>query len=579
MFPRSRPCSARPCKAYEDNHATDPPYRYVNPFRLPGRNAGAYAGLGGRGLTSRIISREVPPNCLPLGADNKIVFAPGLLTGSQAPSSGRLSVGAKSPLTGGIKESNVGGTAGVCLARMGIGALIVEGVADGTYILEIDGDEVRFQPAGELNGQSNYAVGRSLVDRYGAKTPYITIGPAGEAGLAVATVAVSDLEGRPTRHAGRGGMGAVLGAKGVKAMVLLGKGSAREPRDPERFKTAGKRLAKELAAGRKALTRYGTAVLVNVINEAGALPVNNFRHGSLAGVEAISGETLVKNCESRGGRTGHGCHPGCVIRCSNIYHGANGNYLTSALEYETITLLGSNCGLRNLDQIAELDFMCDDLGMDTMETGTAMAVAMEAGTLQWGDFEGMKRCLGEMASGTVLGRLLGQGAQTVGRTLGVKRVPTVKGQAIAGYDPRVLKGTGATYATTPMGGDHTAGNCLPGRTGLNDRDKEGQVRASREIQRYTTLFDNLGMCIFVGPVKQSMAAVGELFNSYCGLAYGENELLALADGILKDELAFNEKAGITRYQNDLPAFFRTEALHTGLVFDVSSEELVNAFDQ
>ncbi|BBO81696.1 aldehyde ferredoxin oxidoreductase [Desulfosarcina ovata subsp. sediminis] len=537
-----------------------------------------YAGLGGRGLTSRIISREVPPNCHPLGVDNKIVFAPGLLTGTHAPSSGRLSVGAKSPLTGGIKESNVGGTAGVSMARMGIGALIVEGAADAAYVLEVSGDDIRFRSAGELKNQSNYAVGRHLADRYGPKTPYIAVGPAGEAGLAVATVAVSDLEGRPTRHAGRGGMGAVLGAKGVRAIVFPGKGSARQPEDAVRFKAAAKGLAKELADGRKALTRYGTAVLVNVINAAGALPVNNFRHGSLAGTDAISGETLARHCDSRGGRTGHPCHPGCVIRCSNIYHAADGNYLTSALEYETITLLGTNCGLRDLDQIAELDFMCDDFGMDTMETGTALAVAMEAGLLPWGDFEGMKRCLAEMVDGTVLGRLLGQGAHTLGRTLGVTRIPTVKGQAIAGYDPRVLKGTGATYATSPMGGDHTAGNCLPGRTGLNDREKTGQVSASREIQTYTTLFDNLGLCIFVGPVKGSMAAVCELFNSYTGLAYGEAELNALAEEILQDELIFNEKAGISRYQNDLPAFFRTEAVHSGLVFDVPPDELVNAFD-
>ena len=537
-----------------------------------------YAGLGGRGLTSRIVSREVPPNCMPLGEDNKIVFAPGLLTGTHAPSSGRLSVGAKSPLTGGIKESNVGGTAGVCMARMDIGALIIEGAVDGTYILEVSVDGIRFRPAGELKNQTNYAVSRELAAHYGPKTPYIAVGPAGDARLPVATVAVSDLEGRPARHAGRGGMGAVLGAKGIKAVVFLGQGPVRRPKNPERFKAATKALAKELAASKKALTRYGTAVLVNVINEAGALPVNNFRHGSLADVDALSGETLVNHCESRGGRTGHACHPGCVIRCSNIYHAADGKYLTSALEYETITLLGTNCGLRDLDQIAELDFMCDDFGMDTMETGTALAVAMEGGLLPWGDFEGMKRCLGEMISGTVLGRLLGQGATVVGKTLGVTRIPTVKGQAIAGYDPRVLKGTGATYATTPMGGDHTAGNCLPGRTGLNDREKEGQVQASREIQLYTTLFDNLGMCIFVGPVQQSMTAVCELFNSYCGMVYAESDLIALAEDILLDEVRFNEKAGISRHQNDLPKFFRTEALHSGLVFDVPADELVQAFE-
>lgn len=541
------------------------------------KDTAVYSTLGGRGLTSRIVSQEVPPNCMPLSSENKIVFAPGLLTGTSASSSGRLSVGAKSPLTGGIKESNVGGTVGQAIAKLGIKALVLEGKPDAekSYILEVSAEGIRFRGADELKAKTNYEVGHYLAKRYGGQVAYMTIGPAGEAQLPIATVAVSDLEGRPTRHAGRGGMGAVLGSKGIKAMVFLGKGQKKEAKDQKRYQEAVKAFAKELAGSKKALTRFGTAVLVNVINEARALPVKNFRYGSLANPEPISGETLAKNCESRGGRTGHGCHPGCVIRCSNIYHNAEGKYLTSALEYETIVLLGSNCGLEDLDQIAELDFMCDDFGLDTMETGAALAVAMEAGLMEWGDFEEMKRHIKEMAKGTLVGRVLGQGAAGAGKTLGVARIPAVKGQALAGYDPRVLKGTGVTYATSPMGADHTAGNCLPGRTGLNDRDAHGQAQASREIQLFTTLCDNLGLCIFVGPVKENLSTLRRLFNSYCGLEYSEQAFLAIAHGIIQEELAFNEKAGITRFQNDLPKFFRSEELHSGLVFDVIPDELHN----
>ena len=539
-----------------------------------------YRCLGGRGLTSTIISREVPPNCAPLDPEAKVVFAPGLLTGTSAPCSGRLSIGAKSPLTSGIKESNVGGMAGQVMARAGIKALIIEGKpADKQwYVLEITATDIHFRPADELVNKTNYQVGELLRSAYGDKTPYICVGPGGENLLPVATVAVSDMEGRPTRHAGRGGMGAVLASKGIKAIVFTGKkGAPKSPKDVNAYKEVAKAFAVDLVNTKQALTKFGTAVLVNAINANGALPVNNYRYGSFDAVEQISGETLANNCEARGGKTGHGCHAGCVIKCSNIYHDADGNYLTSALEYETIALLGSNCGLSDLDQIAELDFLCDTYGLDTMETGAAMAVAMEGGLLEFSDFQGMKRLIHEMAQGTVTGRLLGQGALVVGRTLGVDRIPTVKGQSMAAYDPRALKGTGATYATSPMGGDHTAGNCLPGRTGLDDRKPEGQVKASLEAQILTVLCDNLGLCIFVGPVRPSLDFFTRLFNAFTGENMTSDGMMDLGKTILKEEVMFNEKAGISRYQNDVPQFFRTEALHSGLVFDVDQEELEMAF--
>lgn len=538
--------------------------------------------LGGRGLTSRIISREVPPNCSPFDADAKIVLAPGLLTGTVAPCSGRLSIGAKSPLTGGIKESNVGGMAGQVMARAGIRALVIEGKAEKgqLYTLEIENNSIRLRPAEALRGKTNYQVADILNSDYGNKTPYICVGPAAENLLPVATVAVGDMEGRPTRHAGRGGMGAVLASKGIKAIVFpeKSKGPVKSARDASAYKQTAKEFAADLIKTKKALTSFGTAVLVNVINENRALPVNNFRYGSFDGVEHISGSVLADNCKARGGRTGHGCHAGCVIKCSNVYHDADGNYLTSALEYETIVLLGSNCGLGNLDQIAELDFLCDTYGVDTMEIGATLAVAMEGNLLEFGDFQGMKKLINDMAQGTVVGRLLGQGALVAGRTLGVERIPVVKGQSISAYDPRALKGTGTTYATCPMGGDHTAGNCLPGRTGLDDRSPEGQVKASLEGQVITMLCDNLGLCIFVGPVAPNMDFFTRLFNAYTGKDLTGDEIMALGKSIIREEVSFNEKAGITRYQNDLPAFFRTEELHSGLVYDVNQEELESIFD-
>ncbi len=540
-----------------------------------------YHCLGGRGLTSKIISKEVPPNCSPLDSDAKVVFAPGLLTGTSAPCSGRLSIGAKSPLTNGIKESNVGGMAGQVMARAGIKALVIEGKpADKQlYVLEITPTDIHFSSAKELKNKTNYQVGEFLSSAYGDKTPYICVGPGAENLFPVATVAVSDMEGRPTRHAGRGGMGAVLASKGIKAIVFTGKkGAPNLPNDVKAYKEVAKAFAVDLVNTKQALTKFGTAVLVNVINTNGALPVNNYRHGSFDDIERISGETLANNCKARGGKTGHGCHAGCVIKCSNIYNDVDGNYLTSALEYETIALLGSNCGLSDLDQIAELDFLCDTYGLDTMETGATMAVAMEGGLLEFSDFQGMKRLIHEMAQGTVTGRLLGQGALVVGKTLGVDRIPTVKGQSMAAYDPRALKGTGSTYATSPMGGDHTAGNCLPGRTGLDDRKPEGQVKAALDAQILTVLCDNLGLCIFVGPVRPSLDFFTRLFNAYTGENMTSDEVMAFGKAILREEVMFNEKAGISKYQNDVPQFFRTEELHSGLVFDVDQKELATVFD-
>lgn len=537
--------------------------------------------LGGRGLTSKIISMEVPPNCAPLGPDAKIVLAPGLLTGTVAPCSGRLSIGAKSPLTGGIKESNVGGVAGQIIAKAGIKAIVIEGMPNEKhcYILEFNGEQVHIKEADSLKGKTNYQLADVLQADYGTQIPYLCVGPGAEQLFPIATVAVADMEGRPTRHAGRGGMGAVLASKGIKAIVFTNKnkGKLKAPKNVEAYRNVAKEFAVDLVNTKKALTKFGTAVLVNVINEHGALPVNNFRHGSFAGVEHISGEVLAKNCSERGGKTGHGCHSGCVIKCSNIYHDAHGKYLTSSLEYETIAMLGSNCGLQDMDQIAELDFLCDTYGLDTMETGSTFAVAMEGGLLEFGDFQGMKNLIEEMVRGTLTGKLLGQGALVTGKTLGVERIPVVKGQSISAYDPRALKGTGTTYATSPMGGDHTSGNCLPGRTGLDDKKANGQVKASKESQILTVLCDSLGLCIFVGPVQPNLVFFSRLLNSYLGTDLIEDEIKDIGLNIIKQEIQFNEKAGISKYQNDLPEFFRKEKLNSDLVFDVNQKELEKIF--
>lgn len=536
-----------------------------------------YSGLGGRGLTSKLLADEVNPRCFALGKDNKLVIAPGLLTGTNAPSSGRTSLGAKSPLTGTIKESNVGGSAGQYLAGHGIKAVVVEGIPleKHSWILVISDSGIKLDMNDNLKGLGNYQTVEALRREYGSDSSVICIGPAGEVGAALASVAVSDLEGRPARHAGRGGIGAVMGSKGIKAIVISRPAVVVvEAADPEKFRNTTAEFAKALAHSTKALNKYGTALLVNVINEFGGLPTRNYSTGRNEQVGAIGGEKLLELCNERGGKTGHACSRGCVIRCSNVFNDETGNYVTSGLEFETIALLGSNCGLNDLDSIAQLDRMCDDLGIDTMEMGCALGVAMEAGCLPFGDFLGMKEAISGIVSGSYLGKILGQGTAITGKVLGVERVPTVKGQSLSAYDPRALKGTGVTYATSPMGADHTAGNCLPSRRGPDARKPDGQIELSRDTQVIAMACDMLGLCIFVGIVPENVPVFATLASAFTGKEISSETLLEQARQILKTEKAFNREAGISEGQNDLPSYFRTEPLpNNGLVFDVPFEEL------
>ncbi|HET7838556.1 MAG TPA: aldehyde ferredoxin oxidoreductase N-terminal domain-containing protein, partial [Rectinemataceae bacterium] len=329
---------------------------------------GAYAGLGGRALTSAIVSKEVPPLCHALGAENKLVIAPGLLSGSPASQSGRISIGCKSPLTGGIKESNAGGQAAQVLARLGYAAIVLEGAPAGNdlYKIVVDKTGVRISVDNGLRMLGNYALIDALKPVHGDKAAYISIGPAGEMRLAAASIACTDMELHPTRHAGRGGVGAVMGSKGVKVIVLDDEGmKTREPKDPEKFRAANKAwvegLKKHPVTG-GGLPSFGTNVLTNIINEAGGFPTNNFSKGQFAGAAKISGEAQAALETQRGGLATHGCHRGCVIQCSGIYNDAKGNFLSKQPEYETVWAHGANCGIDDLDTIAMLDRLDDDIG-------------------------------------------------------------------------------------------------------------------------------------------------------------------------------------------------------------------------
>ncbi|MGD9318387.1 MAG: aldehyde ferredoxin oxidoreductase C-terminal domain-containing protein [Desulfobacteraceae bacterium] len=555
---------------------------------------GDYAGLGGRALTSALVAKEVPPLCHPLGENNKLVIAPGLLSGTAAAMSGRLSVGCKSPLTGGIKEANAGGQPSQTLARLGYAAIVLEGKPkdDTLYKVLINKDGVQIAADNNLCMLGNYDLVEKMKGEYGDKIACISIGPAGEMKMAAASVACTDMELRPTRHAGRGGVGAVMGAKGVKVIVLDDAGKKmRSPKDTEKFKAATKEwvdgLKKHPVSG-EGLPAYGTNVLTNVINEAGSYPTHNFLWGRFDGCEKISGETQAETETSRGGSATHGCHRGCIIRCSGIYVNKDGHYITKQPEYETVWAHGGNCGINDLDAIAQLDRLDDDYGLDTIEMGATIAVAMEAGVAKFGDAKAAINLVKEVGKGTHLGRILGNGAAVTGKVFGVERVPVVKGQAMPAYDPRGIMGIGVTYATSTMGADHTAGyavatNIMNVGGSLDPLKPEGQVELSRNLQIATAAVDSTGMCLFVAfpalDQPETFQALIDMINAFYGLELTGDDVTELGKSVLKNEREFNIKAGFTSEHDRLPDFFKNEALPPhDITFQVKDEDLDQLFN-
>lgn len=552
----------------------------------------AWAGHGGRGLTSTIIAAEVEPTCHPLGSKNKLVIAPGLLSGTIAANSGRLSIGAKSPLTGTIKESNAGGTAAQVLARAGCKAIIIEGQPseDKWYSIALTPESITINEETELIGKGNFAVIEALENRLEGKQAILTIGQAGEMRLSSANVSIKDPDGN-LRSSGRGGLGAVMGSKKIKFISVDPKDGKVSVADPEKFKEANRVFAKALmdhpiTAG---LGQYGTNVLVNVINEAGGLPTRNFTEGQFAGHESISGETMHDIIVERGGKPKHNCHAGCVIQCSQIYNDANKEKLTAGFEYESIWAMGADCCVDDLDKIAEADRIMDDIGIDTIETSVAMGVAMEGGVLEFGDGAGICRILREeVTKGTGLGRIIGNGAGSVGRAFGLTRVPVVKNQAIPAYDPRAIKGMGITYATSTQGADHTMGytvatNILGVGGSIDPLTKEGQIELSRNLQIATAAIDSTGMCLFIAFAalddEKCLPALIDLLNARFGIALTGDDVVALGKSILKTERGFNIAAGFSGADDKLPEFFYSEPLPPhNVVFDFTDDEIATFWD-
>jgi aldehyde:ferredoxin oxidoreductase len=525
-----------------------------------------------------MILKEIPPTCNPIGPDNKLIIATGLLAGTLAANSGRISVGAKSPLTGGIKESNSGGMVALKMAKLDLLAVVLEDkpTRDAPLCtIKITKDGVSFEDASDLEGVGTYAAAEKLLEAHGQKTGVMLIGPAGETCRLAASIQFTDPRKRPARAAGRGGLGAVMGSKRVKALVFDDTGgTGSEYADKAAFKEAAKRWAQILRdhpVTGQGLPAFGTSILVNILNEAGALPTKNFREGRFDKVAGITGEKMVEYMEARGGRVKEGCHPGCMIQCSQAYHDKDGNYLTSGFEYETVWAFGANSLIDDIDAIAQMDRLCDDLGLDTIDVGNAVVMAMDGGVIPWGDGQAAINLLKRVYDKTdPLGQIIGNGTAFAGEAFGVERIPVVKRQALPAYDPRSVKGVGVTFATTPMGADHTAGyavcqNILKVGGDIDPlKSTSDNIEVSKNLQIATAAVDATGLCLFVAfavlDTEDSLDVIAKMISAKYGIDFKASDVAPVGIGVLRDEYAFNEAAGFTKADDQLPEFFSKETL-------------------
>lgn len=501
----------------------------------------------------------------PLSAGNPLIFSAGPFAGSNFSNANRISVGCKSPLTGGIKEANSGGTFGFALGQLEIAGFDLHGASADWIVVRISKDgAVTFDSAEAYMGKGNNEAAALLFERYGKRISFALCGPVGEyLGLA-AGIAFADTDGRPSRLAARGGVGAAMGSKKVKAIVV---DMHKMPPFHDRKKLMGSireygaRLGKDPVID--VFKRIGTAGMADFLNLTGGLPVRNFSAGRLVNPSdeplKLGGDYIRDLTLTRGGKTTHACMPGCLIECSNVYVDKDGKEIVSPMEYETLGLMGSNCGLSDPDDVAQLNAVANDLGVDSIEVGAMLGVLMEAGHASFGDLQFMLEALDEMRQGTDRGRLLAQGAARVGAHYKVARVPVIKGQAISAYDPRVVEVTGISMMLTAQGADHTSGN-VP-QFDCAGKTTEELVAVSLAAQIATAAVDSLGLCVFGRTVTlASVELIVTALNDAHGTNLDPSYFYALGGEVLRMEREFNKEAGFSEEDDELPDFFYTEAL-------------------
>lgn len=548
-----------------------------------------YKGLGGRAMTSAIISQEVPPMCFPLGEENKLVIAPGLISGSSAAQSGRVSVGCKSPLTCGIKESNTGGLASRMIAKLGYAAIVLEGKPEGDHLYKIfiNKNGVHITTADELKMLGNIDLIESIKKHHGNKVACITIGPVGEMKRSVASIAFTDLEFKPTRHTGRWGMGAVMGSKKIKAIILDDSGIPDlSPEYPDKFIQLNDKFIKGLIHHSELEERFPieNQMFLNEIMSSGQKGDTDIFLNAPFDIENKFNPFKLERGLKRNENVTQGCQSSCVIQCIGSYMDKKGEHMVRPTEYKTIWTQSKRCGIKKPEIINKIDRLNNDYGIDTIEILSTIAVAMEAGIEEFADSRGAIRLVHAVGKGTHLGRILGSGASVTRKIFGIEEAPPKKASfklTDRKSSPQSIIGS---YLPEKIIDNRSMGEPLPANLAYMVKKAEpfkykSQTANTDYLQVIKAAIDTTGYCLFVTlsiiDQPETLQNMIHVINAYTGKTMTQNDLISLGRKILAWEDAFNKKAGITKKQaqDNIPKRYMNELyIDPDRFLDIPDEE-------
>lgn len=519
--------------------------------------------LGGKGLGSYLLLKENPPHIDPFSPDNHLIITLGPLADTPFYGSSRYAVFTKSPQTRIYSESYSGGKITLSLSRTGYDAIIIEGKSNHPIFLEISDKEVIFHPAQKLWGRETYEAEEAILKKVGKDSGALVIGPAGEN-----LVKFAIIESEHGRSLGRAGIGAVMGSKKLKGIAFHGK-KRRQIADPASLKRLSQEF-KDRVKGNQIIhmyKKYGTPMLVSIMNTIGAFPTQYWSKGTLEGWEGISAESLMERCQV----SSVAC-PHCFMACgkiSEIKKGRHRGLRIMGPEYETIYAFGGLCMVNSIEEIIYLNDLCDRLGMDTITAGNLAAFAIEAAkrkkikeNLQYGDVDGIAEILAKIAYRKGVGKILSEGVRHAASVWGMEEEAIhVKGLEPAGFDPRVLKGMGLAYATSDRGACHLRATFYKSElSGQIDPDQiRGKAKLFVDYEDKMTLFDALILCRFYRDLI-TWKDLQEIIKSSCGLSLNKKSLKTLASGIINLARTFNQQEGVTKKEDKLPRRFFREVL-------------------
>ena len=523
--------------------------------------------LGGRGLGVEILFREIPRGTDPLSPENKLILATGPLTGTGAPTSGRYSVITRSPLTGTIFDSNSGGHFGVQLKRCGLDAVIVEGKAEKPSYLWMHDEALEIRNAEQIWGSSTHATEDIIKSETSKDAKVACIGPAGEKQVLISAI-INDKH----RSAGRGGVGAVMGSKQLKAIAVKGSHETSIA-DREEF-TAAARVSLEAISKnpvtKDSLPNFGTAVLVNVMNEIGALPTLNFQRGYFEDADAISGETIRERILEK-----RVACDACTIACGRETKIPGRDRHGEGPEYETVWSFGASCGVRDLEAITEANYLCNEYGIDTISAGSTVACAMELSARgflsdgpKFGDAGAIVSLVRMIGERTGIGNQLGEGSFRLAQRCGHPEFSmSVKGLEMPAYDPRGVQGMGLAFATSNRGACHlraymTSPEIL-GNPGPVDRFKtDGKASLTILLQNISAAIDSMVLCRF-SQFAMNPEHYARLLRAVTGVPFTAEELISIGERIYNLERVFNVREGFGRSHDMLPRRFLETPLPEG----------------